>query len=151
MKSILFVCLGNICRSPMAEMMMFNLVKEAKLSDQIKIQSAATSTYEIGNPPHNGTIAKLKEKNVPMIEHYARKITDNDFEEFDYIIGMDNSNIDDLIKLAPNDKAKSKIYMATSVLDEQYEIQDPWYDENFERTYQQLAEVLPKWINKVSE
>lgn len=149
MKSILFVCLGNICRSPMAEMMMRNLVEQANLSDQIEVQSAATSMYEIGNSPHAGAIAKLKEKDVPIVKHQARQITDDDFEKFDYIVGMDNSNIDDLMSMVPNKKVQSKIFMATSVLDTPYQIQDPWYDENFERTYTQLNEVLPLWLKKL--
>lgn len=149
MKSILFVCLGNICRSPMAEMIMKDLLKES--IDKSRIESAATSTYEIGNSPHPGAIKELKKHNVPIVEHYARQITNQDFYNFDYIIGMDNSNITNLKRLAPEKELEEKIFLVTDVLDTPYEVEDPWYDGNFTRTYRQLFETLPKWIDRLKK
>ncbi|MGR3741882.1 arsenate reductase/protein-tyrosine-phosphatase family protein [Companilactobacillus sp. DQM5] len=126
---------------------MSDLVKKNNLN--VNVESRATSTYEIGNNPHKGAIAKLKEKSIPLINHKAKQITDSDFIKFDYIVGMDNSNVNNLKSMSPNKEAQNKIYMATSVLENPYEIQDPWYDENFERTYRQLSEVLPLWIEKI--
>ncbi|WP_119318894.1 low molecular weight protein-tyrosine-phosphatase [Companilactobacillus formosensis] len=145
MKKIIFVCLGNICRSPMAEMMMNHLIEQKNLSDQITAVSRSTSTYEIGNPPHPGAIAELKDKKIPIINHRAQQITRQDFDEADVIIGMDQQNIVNLQKMAPL-ADKDKIRLAYEALGQTKVIEDPWYDHRFDRTYQQLAEVLPAWL-----
>ena len=149
MKKVKFVCLGNICRSPMAEMMFVDMVNKQGLSDEIKVTSSATSTYEIGNSPHPGAIAELKKQNVPIIEHYANQITDEDFAEYDYIIGMDYKNINDLKAMNPNPEFEDKIFLASEVNTNKYEIEDPWYDQKFDRTYRQLSELLPLWLEKI--
>ncbi|KRK97292.1 low molecular weight protein-tyrosine-phosphatase [Companilactobacillus futsaii] len=145
MKKVIFVCLGNICRSPMAEMMMRNFIEQKNLLDQISVSSRATSTYEIGNPPHPGAIAELKDKKIPIINHRAQQISRQDFDEADIIIGMDQQNIVDLKNMAPV-ADKDKIHLAYEVLGQTKIIEDPWYDHKFDRTYQQLAEVLPAWL-----
>ncbi|ATO46571.1 hypothetical protein C5L30_001042 [Companilactobacillus farciminis] len=145
MKKIIFVCLGNICRSPMAEMMMQNLIEQEGLSDQITVASRSTSTYEIGNPPHPGAIAELKDKKIPIIHHRAQQITRQDFDEADVIIGMDQQNIVNLQNMAPA-ADRNKIHLAYEALGQTKVIEDPWYDHKFDRTYQQLAEVLPAWL-----
>ena len=89
MTKILFVCHGNICRSPMAEFVMKDLIKKAGLSDEYFIASAATSTEEIGNPPHRGTANKLREVGIPLVPHRAKQISFADYNDFDYFIGMD--------------------------------------------------------------
>ena len=93
MIKILFVCHGNICRSPMAEYVMKYLVSQKGLEEKFYIDSAATSTEEIGNGVHYGTRNKLQSVNIPVGNHKARQITKNDIEEFDYLIGMDSANI----------------------------------------------------------
>lgn len=148
MRKVIFVCLGNICRSPMAEMMMKQLVDEQGLNSVIKVESRATSTYEIGNAPHLGAITELKKRNVPIVEHVAEQITLRDFEEADLIIGMDKHNIIDLKEMAPFSD-RNKIHMAYEALDSDAVIEDPWYDHKFDRTYRQLAEVLPIWLEKL--
>ncbi|AKP04014.1 low molecular weight protein-tyrosine-phosphatase [Companilactobacillus pabuli] len=145
MKKIIFVCLGNICRSPMAEMMMKHLIEEKNLSDQITVASRSTSTYEIGNSPHPGAIAELKNKKIPIIDHHAQQITRQDFDEADVIIGMDQQNIVNLQNMAPS-VDKDKIHLAYEALGQTKVIEDPWYDHKFGRTYKQLAEVLPVWL-----
>lgn len=149
MKEIVFVCLGNICRSPMAEMMMKQLVDDQNLNSSIKVESRSTSTYEIGNAPHPGAIAELKKRNVPIIKHVAKQITAQDFDEADLIIGMDDQNIIDLKQMAPISD-KDKIHMSYEALNSNAVIEDPWYDHKFNRTYHQLAEVLPIWLEELS-
>ncbi|KAE9560267.1 low molecular weight protein-tyrosine-phosphatase [Companilactobacillus bobalius] len=148
MKKIIFVCLGNICRSPMAEMMMKQLVDDDYSELLIKVESRATSTYEIGNFPHPGAIAELKKRNVPIIKHVAKQITTQDFDEADLIIGMDEQNIADLKQMAPISD-RDKIRMAYEALNSTAVIEDPWYDHKFDRTYRQLAEVLPIWLEEL--
>jgi len=148
MIKVIFVCLGNICRSPMAEMIMKDLVVKANLQAEFQIESRATSNYEIGNKPHSGAIKELKKQNVPIVEHFATQIKTVDFKNADLIIGMDKQNIIDLEKMSPSDD-QQKIHLAFESLNQDLEVQDPWYDQNFERTYQQLAEILPAWIKRL--
>ena len=101
MIKILFICHGNICRSTMAESIMCWLVKKNHLQGAYCIASAATSTEEIGNPIHHGTRRKLREQNIPIVEHYARQICLQDAEKYDYIIGMDDANIRNLTRMLP--------------------------------------------------
>ncbi|WP_125710032.1 low molecular weight protein-tyrosine-phosphatase [Companilactobacillus zhongbaensis] len=150
MKTVIFVCLGNICRSPMAEMMFKDLVKQANLEDQFEISSMATSTYEIGNPPHPGAIAELNKREVPVIEHFGAQISDEDFKRADVVIGMDEQNIIDLKNMAPAG-CSDKVKMAYDVLGVHKVIQDPWYDHKFDRTYSELAEVLPAWLKELTK
>lgn len=145
MKEIIFVCLGNICRSAMAEMMMRQLVSENGLDSEIDVQSRATSTYEIGSKPHPGAVDELKKHKINISDHHAQQISRQDFDEADVIIGMDHQNITDLKRMAPKNDVR-KIHLAYQVLDQDKVIEDPWYDHKFDRTYQQLKEVLPKWL-----
>ena len=96
MIKVCFVCHGNICRSTLSESVFTYKVKELGLSDKFVIDSAATSTEEIGNPPHRGTVNKLREKGIPLVPHRAKQISLSDYYKFDYIIGMDTANIRNL-------------------------------------------------------
>ncbi len=91
MIKILFVCHGNICRSPMAEFVLKDMVKEADLESQFYIDSAATSREEIGNPVHYGTRKKLREVGIPCGDHRARQMQRKEYEEYDYLIAIDNA------------------------------------------------------------
>ena len=99
MIKILFVCHGNICRSPMAEFVLQDMVDKRGLAEQFTIDSMATSTEELGNPPHRGTVRKMKEMNIPMKPHRARQISFRDYDDYDYIIGMDTWNIRNLNRM----------------------------------------------------
>ena len=96
---VLFICHGNICRSTLSESVFTYKVKELGLSDRFVIDSAATSTEEIGNPPHRGTVNKLREKGIPLVPHRAKQISLSDYDKFDYIIGMDSAKIRNLNRI----------------------------------------------------
>ena len=148
MIKVLFVCHGNICRSTMAESVMTHLVKQANLSRQFYINSAATSREEIGNTPHYGTVAKLREKGIPLVPHRAVQMTKKDYEEYDYLIGMDSANIRNMIRIAGGDPDR-KIYKLLSFANSGRDIADPWYTGNFEETYDDILEGCRAFLQKV--
>ena len=148
--SILFVCLGNICRSPMAEFVMKNIVAQKNLSNIFEIASAATSREEEGNPIHYGTRRKLSEKGVPFENHYATVIKRSDYEKYDYIIGMDHSNIRNLISFFGGDRDE-KIKLLLSFTDDERSVADPWYTGDFDKTYDDIltgCTALADWLTK---
>ena len=103
MIKILFICHGNICRSTMAESVMTYLVGRKHLQQHFQIASAATSREEIGNGPHYGTVAKLRSVGIPVIPHKAVQMTRRDYENYDYLIGMDSMNIRNMQRIAGGD------------------------------------------------
>lgn len=136
---VLFICHGNICRSTMSESVFAHMINQQNLSDQFIIDSAATSTEEIGNPPHRGTVKKLREVGVPLVPHRARQITWKDYEKFDYIIGMDQWNIRNLNRMLKGDP-DGKVYKLLSFAGTDRDIADPWYTGNFDVTYTDIVE-----------
>ena len=149
MIKILFICHGNICRSTMAEYVMKYLVEEAGLSADFYIDSAATSQEEIGNGVHRGTRKKLKEVGIPCGDHRARQMTRADYEEFDYLIGMESWNIRNMLRIVGDDP-EQKIYKLLDFTDRKGEdIADPWYTGNFDATYRDVregCEALLAWL-----
>lgn len=147
---VLFVCLGNICRSPMAEGLMRKHAEEQQYV--MAVDSAATSQYQIGEPPHPGTQEILTNHQVDYTEMVARQITVEDFERYDYIIGMDRNNVVDLLKVAPKG-TKGKVHLFLSVEPNQtvQDIPDPWYTGDFEQTYQMIQSAIPKWLTYLLE
>ncbi len=140
MIKVLFICHGNICRSTMAEYVMKYLIIQEGLSDEFYIDSAATSREEIGNGVHRGTRDKLKEVGIPCGDHRARQMTIRDYEEFDYIIGMDTWNIRNIMRIIGTD-AKRKVSMLLDYTDRGgMDIADPWYTGNFDKTYEDVLE-----------
>ncbi|MCD7917575.1 MAG: low molecular weight phosphotyrosine protein phosphatase [Clostridiales bacterium] len=139
MVRIVFCCHGNICRSPLAQSVFAYLVQEAGLSDDCYIDSMATSTEEIGNPPHWGTVQKLREVGIPLVPHRARKITWRDYERFDFIIGMDEWNMDNLRRMLRGDP-EEKVYKLLSFAGSRRDIADPWYTGDFDATYADVLE-----------
>lgn len=139
MIKILFICHGNICRSTMAEYVMKHLVKEAGLEGEFYIDSAATSTEEVGNGVHYGTRRKLAQMGVPCGDHRARQVTWADYERFDYIIGMDNANIRNLRRMLNGDPA-GKVSLLLDYTERSGAIADPWYTGDFDATYRDVLE-----------
>ena len=134
---ILFVCLGNICRSPMAEFVMKDLLKKQGLSERVQVASAATSTWEIGNPVHHGTRNKLAEHGISCKGKTARLITKSDYAAYDYIIGMEQSNMDDMLGILGGD-AEGKLSLLLDWTGHPGSVADPWYTGDFEATWQDV-------------
>lgn len=150
MIKILFVCHGNICRSPMAEFVMQDLINKKGLADQFQIASAATSTEEIGNPVHPGTRNKLKEVGISTYGKYAVQLTKKDYAYYDYLIGMDSQNIRNIRRMT-GVREKGKIYLLLDFAGEGRDIADPWYTGDFEKTYQDIkrgCEALLAYLEK---
>lgn len=135
MIKVVFVCLGNICRSPMAEGLFKKLVQEEGLSDAITVDSAATGSWNLGNPPHRGTKQVLKKHQVDTDGMRARKINQEDYLTADYIIGMDDNNLSDIEDLRdPASHAVIRKLMDFVLNPEKANIPDPYYTGDFEET-----------------
>ena len=140
MIKILFVCHGNICRSTMTQFVFQHMVNDQGLKDKFYIDSAATSREEIGNPPHYGTVNKLRQEGIPVLKHRAIQMTKQDYKEYDYIIGMDAWNIRNIMRIIGSDPEK-KVSMLLDYTDRPgTEIADPWYTGNFDATYGDVLE-----------
>ncbi len=137
MIKIMFVCLGNICRSPMAEFVFRDMLKKEGLCDKIFATSSATSREEIGNGVHPGTRKKLAEAGISTSGKYAVQLTPADLSEYDYIIGMDSSNIRSINRMG-GDKYPEKVYKLLDFADGG-DIADPWYTGNFDVTYDDVV------------
>lgn len=146
MKKILFVCHGNICRSPMAEFVMKDLCKKEGID--AFIASAATSTEEIGNPVHYGTRRKLSEYGISTEGKYAIQLTKSDYGKYDYIIGMDTANIRNILRIFGSDP-EYKVYKLLSFAGEGGDIADPWYTGNFNETYDDVLRGCKALIEEI--
>ena len=141
MIKILFVCHGNICRSTMAQYVMQYLVNQMQLSESFYIDSAATSREEIGNPPHYGTRRRLKEAGIPCGDHRARQLRREEYDQFDYIIGMDSWNIRNISRILGNGDPDGKVAKLLDFTERKgQDIADPWYTGDFEATYRDVKE-----------
>ena len=139
MKKIIFVCLGNICRSPMAEFVMKDIVEKAGLGHEFEIASAATSTYEIGNPVYPPARQKLAEHGIDCKGKTARQITKRDYDYYDYIVAMDQSNIRNLKNMLNNDP-QGKISLLMDYTSRPADVADPWYTGDFQATWNDVSE-----------
>ncbi len=139
MVKILFVCHGNICRSTMAESVMTHIVKQQNLDSQFHIFSAATSREEIGNTPHYGTVGKLRSLGIPLVPHRAVQMTRDDYKKYDYLIGMDQMNIRNMMRIVGRDD-DHKVVKLLDFGENPRDIADPWYTGNFDVTYDDILE-----------
>ena len=139
MTKILFICHGNICRSPMAEFIMKQLVTERGLDDSFYIESAATSTEEIGNGVYPPVKNLLWSRGIDCSKKRARRITDSDYESFDYIICMDSNNLRNLNRMFPQDKG-AKISKLLDFTLTPHDVADPWYTGDFITTQKDVTE-----------
>ena len=137
MVKILFVCHGNICRSPMAEFVMKDLVKKAGLEERFHIESAATSTEEIGNPVYPPARRKLAEHGIGCAGKTARQLTAADYQAYDFLIGMDQANLRNMRRICGGDP-DGKISLLLDFTDRSGEVADPWYTGDFEATWRDV-------------
>ena len=136
---ILMVCHGNICRSPMAEFVMKDMIEKERLSDCFYVASAATSTEEIGNPVHRGTKEKLKQYGISTEGKYAVQISRKDYDKYDYLIAMDKRNVVNMLRILGGDP-KGKVKQLLDFSSNPRDIADPWYTGDFDLTYDDVYE-----------
>ena len=137
MTKILFVCHGNICRSPMAEFIMKDLVRKAGLADRFHIGSAATSREELGNPVYPPARRKLAEHGIACAGHAARQLTAQDYENYNLLIGMDRENLRNMRRICGGDP-DGKLSLLLDHTGRSRDVADPWYTGNFEATWQDV-------------
>lgn len=139
MTKIMFICHGNICRSPMAEFVMKDIVKKQGKDAMFSIASSATSSEEIGNPVHYGTVNKLKEYKICTKGKYAEKLKAEDYYTYDYLIGMEQRNISNILRIVGGD-SENKIFRLLDFSKHPRDIADPWYTGDFDTTYNDITE-----------
>lgn len=139
MINILFVCLGNICRSPMAEFVMKDLIEKKNLTKEFYIASAATSSEETGNPVHHGTRNKLRELGISTAGKYAVQLKKSDYGKYDYILGMEQRNIAGIMRIVGGDP-QGKIKRLLDYSLNPRDIADPWFTGDFNVTYHDVKE-----------
>lgn len=142
---VLFVCHGNICRSPMAEYIFRDKIEKLGLGDQFHIASAATSTEELGNPPHHGTQKILSGLGISCYGKRAVQIRKKNYEAYDFILAMDDYNIKNMRRIFGEDK-DHKIHKFLDFSQEPRNIADPWYTGNFDRTYEDIVEACDSFF-----
>ena len=139
MTKILFVCHGNICRSPMAEFIMKDMVKKAGCSMDFEIASAAASREELGNPVYPPARRKLAEHGISCEGHAARQLTNADYDQYDLLIGMDSGNLRDMYRICGGDYA-DKMRLLLDYTDHPHDVSDPWYTRDFDAAWRDIDE-----------
>lgn len=148
MIKVLFICHGNICRSAMAEIMFTAEITKRGLQDEFEVDSAATSYEEIGNSMYPPAVRELAKHGMHPNGHRARHYEQEDYDNFDYIIGMDNENLRNMQRMWPKDPL-NKIHLIMDYTDKPRAVADPWYTGNFELTYNDLEEGIDGFLNMV--
>ena len=138
MIKVLFICHGNICRSPMAEFVMKDMVRDAGLEEEIQIASAATSTEEIGNPVYPPVRRLLQQHGIDCAGHAARQLRRDDYNSWDFLVGMDHANIRNMNRICGGDP-EGKIHLLLEYAGRpEEEVADPWYTRDFEATWRDV-------------
>ena len=150
MIKILFICHGNICRSPMAEFVMKDLVEKAGLAEQFEIASAATSTEEIGNPVYPPARRKLAEHGISCAGKTARQLRKKDYDHYDYLIGMDQYNLRNMRRICGED-TQSKMSLLMEHVGVRRDVADPWYTDDFETTWQDVLMGCQALLEKLRD
>ena len=150
MLKVMFVCHGNICRSPMAEFVFKKLIKDENLQDKIMAESSATSFEEIGNPVYPPARRILSEHNISCEGKKAVHFEKSDYEKFDIIAVMDDNNMRNLFHIISNDKGH-KVYKLMDFTDGKGNIEDPWYTGNFEKVYMQIEKGCKGLLKYIKE
>lgn len=145
---VLFVCLGNICRSPMAEFVLKDMVKRRGLEDKFWIESAATSSEEVGNPVHYGTRKKLASVGISVDGKYSRQLVKADYEKYDYILGMEEYNVKRILGIVGND-SDGKVCRLLDFSANPRNIADPWYTGDFDVTYDDIVEGCEAFLESL--
>ncbi|MEH7525267.1 low molecular weight protein-tyrosine-phosphatase [Bacillus sp. JJ1503] len=150
MINVLFVCLGNICRSPMAEAMFRDLVKREGLEHTIHVDSAGTGDWHIGQPPHEGTRKILEKYNIPAAGLKARQFQTNDFQDFNYIIAMDASNVQNIEKLK-SQETDARVIKLLDLVQEATDknVPDPYFTGNFEEVYELIGKGCEQLLKEL--
>ena len=150
---VLFVCMGNICRSPTAHGIFQALVKREGLEDLIFVDSAGTHSYHVGSPPDLRSQATALAHNVDLSRQSARRFQSADFDEFDYVIGMDNSNIADMLSIRPDGSNKeARLMLEFSSKSEQKQVPDPYFGEDgFEQVYELIDDAAQGLLASIRE
>ena len=139
MIKILFICHGNICRSPMAEFIMKDLVKKAGLEQGFRVESAATSAEEIGNPVYPPARRKLAEHGIDCSGKTARQLRNSDYEKYDLLIGMEHANLQNMYRICGGDFS-NKMHLLMDFTDHPGEVADPWYTGDFDTTWRDVTD-----------
>jgi len=150
MIKILFVCHGNICRSPMAEFVMKDIVQGAGCAEDFQIDSAATSAEELGNPIYPPARRKLAEHGITDVQHSARQMTRRDYDAYDLLIGMDNSNLRNMLRICGEDSAH-KIRLLMDYTDRGGEVADPWYTDDFDAAWRDVSDGCRALFSAIKE
>ena len=150
MINILFVCLGNICRSPMAEYVMRDMVQKEGLAARFTIDSAATSTYEVGNPIYPPAYRKLRQHGIDASPHRSRQICREDYSKYDYIIGMDASNMRNMQRAFGGDP-EGKLTLLLQHCGRNDDVADPWYTGDFDATWRDVNEGCRAILDALKE
>ena len=150
----MFVCHGNICRSPMAEMMMKEAVRQRGIADRFLIASSATSTEEIwgsrGNPIYPPALDALKAHGIPCEPHYAVQLKKSDYEKYNYILCMDSLNLRNINRMLGADR-DGKIHKLLDFTDDPRDVSDPWFTGKFERAYSDIERGISGFLGYLEE
>ncbi len=150
MIKVMFVCLGNICRSPMAEFILKDMVKKRNLEDKFLIVSSATGSHTAGTPVHHGTVDKLAEYNISTKGKHSVQLQSSDYDKYDYFIGMDSQNIANMERILHPDPDK-KIFKLLNFASRTTDIADPWYTGDFDATYDDIIDGCTAFLDKLAK